>query len=166
MGFDSFDQCLAGVNIDSSLAIGYRGSLSHSYPFVVHGPTRRVGVGQPAGPTRRVGQLWYFTSGDSRLSRNIMSQYFRVFLLCFSIAAICWANSSVALTRAELYQAKAPEADRSEASQTAARDLRDHWEIVKKRWAQTGDDASGNASEGGHSRTSSEKPEANGEEEV
>jgi hypothetical protein len=120
MGFDSFDQCLAGVNIDSSLAIGYRGSLSHSYPFVVHGPTRRVGVGQPAGPTRRVGQLWYFTSGDSRLSRNIMSQYFRVFLLCFSIAAICWANSSVALTRAELYQAKAPEADRSEAAQTAA----------------------------------------------
>jgi hypothetical protein len=49
-----------------------------------------------------------------------MSQYFRVFLLCFSLAALGLGESSLALTRAELYQAKSPIADRSEATQSAA----------------------------------------------
>ena len=58
-----------------------------------------------------------------------MSQYFRVFssqnlrravLLCLCIAALSFGNAGFALTRAELYQAKAPAADRSEAAQTAA----------------------------------------------
>jgi hypothetical protein len=49
-----------------------------------------------------------------------MSQYFRVFLLCFSLAALGLGDSSLALTRAELYQAKAPITDRSEATQSAA----------------------------------------------
>ncbi|GAC1673760.1 MAG: DUF2066 domain-containing protein [Steroidobacteraceae bacterium] len=58
--------------------------------------------------------------GTQGFRDNIMSQYFRGFLLCFSLAALCWADSSLALTRLELYQAKAPLADRSEAAQTAA----------------------------------------------
>jgi hypothetical protein len=58
-----------------------------------------------------------------------MSQCFRVLslqnlrpavFLCFSIAALCLGNAGFALTRAELYQAKAPAADRSEGAQTAA----------------------------------------------
>jgi hypothetical protein len=58
-----------------------------------------------------------------------MSQYFSVYLLrnlrpavilCFSVAALCFGNAGLALTRAELYQASAPMADRSEAAQTDA----------------------------------------------
>jgi len=58
-----------------------------------------------------------------------MSKYFSIHLprnlrpavfLCLSLAAHCLADSALALTRAELYQAKAPMADRSEAAQTAA----------------------------------------------
>jgi hypothetical protein len=58
-----------------------------------------------------------------------MSQYFSVFslrnlrpavLLCLSAAAFCLGPAALALTRAELYQATAPAADRSEAAQTAA----------------------------------------------
>ncbi|HEV7610848.1 MAG TPA: DUF2066 domain-containing protein [Steroidobacteraceae bacterium] len=49
-----------------------------------------------------------------------MSQNFRVFLLCFSLAAFGLGDSSLALTRTELYQAKAPMADRPEATQAAA----------------------------------------------
>ncbi len=49
-----------------------------------------------------------------------MSQYFRVFLLCFSMAGLGLGGASLALTRTELYQAKAPMADRSEATQAAA----------------------------------------------
>lgn len=41
-------------------------------------------------------------------------------LSCFVVAALFVATAGHALTRAELYQAKAPAADRSEASQTAA----------------------------------------------
>ncbi len=40
--------------------------------------------------------------------------------LCLSAACLCWADASRALTRAELYQATAPVADRSEAAQSAA----------------------------------------------
>ncbi len=43
-----------------------------------------------------------------------------VVVLCFGLALICLANAGLALTRAELYQASAPVADRSEAAQTAA----------------------------------------------
>ncbi len=32
VGFDAFDEFLAGVDIDSSLGVGYRGSLSHADP--------------------------------------------------------------------------------------------------------------------------------------
>ncbi len=49
-----------------------------------------------------------------------MSQYFRVFLFCFSLAVLGLGEPSLALTRAELYQSKAPIADRSEATQSAA----------------------------------------------
>jgi uncharacterized protein len=40
--------------------------------------------------------------------------------LCLSVAALCLGDAALALTRAELYQATAPVADRSEAAQTAA----------------------------------------------
>ena len=58
-----------------------------------------------------------------------MPQYFGVLfplnlrsaaLLCFSLAALCAGNAAFALTRAELFQATAPMADRSEGAQTAA----------------------------------------------
>jgi hypothetical protein len=58
-----------------------------------------------------------------------MSQYLSVHLLrnlrpavilCLSLAALCIGDAGVALTRAELYQATAPLADRSEAAQTEA----------------------------------------------
>jgi hypothetical protein len=58
-----------------------------------------------------------------------MPQYFSVYLsrnlrpaviLCLGLAALCFGGSGLALTRAELYQATAPLADRSEAAQTEA----------------------------------------------
>jgi hypothetical protein len=58
-----------------------------------------------------------------------MAQYFSVLfprnlrsavLLCFSLAALCLGNEALALTRAELFQATALMADRSEGAQTAA----------------------------------------------
>jgi hypothetical protein len=58
-----------------------------------------------------------------------MPQYFSVYLprnlrpaviLCFSLAVLCFGDAAVALTRAELYQATAPMAGRSEAAQTEA----------------------------------------------
>jgi hypothetical protein len=58
-----------------------------------------------------------------------MAQYFNVFclrnlrpavILCLSAAALCFSVASLGLTRAELYQAAAPMADRSEAAQTEA----------------------------------------------
>jgi len=67
VGLDSFDEFLAGVYIDSGLAIGYGGSLCHSIPSWWTAPAGRRRGGR--GPTRQVGQLWYFTSGDSRLPR-------------------------------------------------------------------------------------------------
>src|SRR3984957_14556464 len=58
-----------------------------------------------------------------------MSQYFSVFsrgnlrtavLLCLSLTALWLGNSALALTRAELFQATVPAADRSEAAQAGA----------------------------------------------
>ena len=58
-----------------------------------------------------------------------MSQYFSVFsprnlrpavLLCFSLAALWLGNSALALTRAELFQATVPVADRSEGALAGA----------------------------------------------
>ena len=58
-----------------------------------------------------------------------MSQYFRIYspqnlrpavLICFCMAALSLGSPGKALTRAELYQAKATAADRSEAAQSAA----------------------------------------------
>jgi uncharacterized protein len=58
-----------------------------------------------------------------------MPQYFSVFslrnlrpavLLCLTLSALGLGTTAAALTRAELYQATAPVADRSEAAQTAA----------------------------------------------
>ncbi len=58
-----------------------------------------------------------------------MPQYFSVHLLrnlrpaailCLSVAALCFGDAGLALTRAGLYQAAAPVADRSEAAQTEA----------------------------------------------
>ena len=60
---------------------------------------------------------------------NTMPQYLRIFALqnlrpavlsCFCMAALCLGDAGNALARAELYQAKAAAADRSEAGQTAA----------------------------------------------
>src|ERR1700688_3153210 len=113
VGLDSFDEFLAGVDIDTGLAIGYRGSLSHSDPF------RR-------GGSAGCGILHQGTQGFRDYT---MSKYFSVYLLrkfrpaavfFFSFCALCLAAVWRALSRAELYQAKAPVADRSEAAQTAA----------------------------------------------
>ena len=58
-----------------------------------------------------------------------MSQYLSSFfdrylrpaaILCLGVAALCVATSGIALTRTEVYQATAPQTDRSEAGQTAA----------------------------------------------
>src|SRR5882724_10028295 len=58
-----------------------------------------------------------------------MPQYFSVFsrrnlrpavILCLCAATLCFADAGLALTRAQLYQASAPIADRSEAAQTEA----------------------------------------------
>ena len=58
-----------------------------------------------------------------------MIQYFSVIcarkmrpaaILCLGLAALCAGNAALALSRAELYQAAAPVADRSEAAQSAA----------------------------------------------
>jgi uncharacterized protein len=52
---------------------------------------------------------------------DICIRYLRLgVFLCLSAACLCWADASRALTRAELYQATAPVADRSEAAQSAA----------------------------------------------
>ena len=57
----------------------------------------------------------------ARDNRGICARYLRpLALLCLSIAGLCLADASVALTRAELYQAKVPVTDRSEASKPAA----------------------------------------------
>jgi hypothetical protein len=50
-----------------------------------------------------------------------MEQYLRRFsLVWISIAALSWGGVALSVTRAEMYQATAPVADRSEAAQTAA----------------------------------------------
>jgi hypothetical protein len=50
-----------------------------------------------------------------------MEQYLRRFsLVWISIAALSWGGVALGVTRAEMYQATAPVADRSEAAQTAA----------------------------------------------
>jgi hypothetical protein len=52
---------------------------------------------------------------------DICVRYLRLgVFLCLSAACLCGADASRALTRAELYQATAPVADRSEAAQSAA----------------------------------------------
>jgi uncharacterized protein len=50
-----------------------------------------------------------------------MAQYLRRFsIIWMCIAGLCFGGASLALTRAEMYQATVPVADRSEAAQTAA----------------------------------------------
>jgi hypothetical protein len=50
-----------------------------------------------------------------------MAQYLRRFsIIWMCIACLCFSGASLALTRAEMYQATVPVADRSEAAQTAA----------------------------------------------
>jgi uncharacterized protein len=57
----------------------------------------------------------------SRYFRGFSARYLRpAVILCVGAAALCAAPAGLALTRGELYQATAPVADRSEASQTAA----------------------------------------------
>jgi hypothetical protein len=52
---------------------------------------------------------------------GICARYLRpLALLCLSLAGFCLADASAALTRSELYQAKVPVADRSEAAKPAA----------------------------------------------
>ena len=53
--------------------------------------------------------------------RGICARYWRPLVLwCLGLAGLCLADASLALTRAELYQATVPVADRSEASKPAA----------------------------------------------
>jgi uncharacterized protein len=53
--------------------------------------------------------------------RGICARYLRpLVLLCLSVGGFCLADASLALTRAELYQAAVPVPDRSEASKPAA----------------------------------------------
>jgi uncharacterized protein len=53
--------------------------------------------------------------------RVFSQQYLRpAVILCMGLAALCRADAGHALTRAELFQATAPQADRSETAQTAA----------------------------------------------
>src|SRR5580693_1113496 len=50
-----------------------------------------------------------------------MAQYLRRFsIVLMCLAGLFWAEAGMALTRAEMYQATAPVADRSEAAQSAA----------------------------------------------
>jgi hypothetical protein len=52
---------------------------------------------------------------------NTMAQYLRRFsIVWMCLAGLCVGEAAAALTRAEMYQATAPVADRSEAAQTAA----------------------------------------------
>jgi uncharacterized protein len=79
-----------------------------------------VNAADPGGRALGSASCGILHQGTQGFRDNIMSQYFRVFLACFSLGALCLGDSSLALTRTELYQAKAPMADRSEATQTAA----------------------------------------------
>ncbi len=57
----------------------------------------------------------------ARETPGICARYLRpLALLCLSLAVFCAADAGAAMTRAELYQAKVPVADRSEASKPAA----------------------------------------------
>ena len=86
---DALDELLAGVDIDAGLAVGDGCSLSHSIPLCdVAG----------AGPPRRAGQLWYFTSRTQGLRDNTMAQissgicrrYLRPsVLLCLGLLRLC-----------------------------------------------------------------------------
>jgi uncharacterized protein len=72
-------------------------------------------------PTRRVDKLWYFTGSMAQCYSDIYRRYLRLAaILCFSAAALGLADSSMGLTRAELYQATVPLADRSEGAYAAA----------------------------------------------
>ena len=124
MRFDSFYEFLAGVNIDSGLAIGYGRALSHSNPLVV------VAHRRPDRPGRRGGSAscGILHQAPQGFRDNTMSQYFRVFsarylrpaaILCLGSAGLCLADAAPALTRAELYQATVPVAESCEAAQPA-----------------------------------------------
>src|ERR1700730_15184814 len=94
-------------------------------------------VADPAG-RRRGGRLarrgmsvscGILHQGTRGFRDNTMAQYFSVFslrnlrpavILCLGLAALCFGDAGLALTRAELYQATAPMSDRSEAAQTEA----------------------------------------------
>jgi uncharacterized protein len=53
--------------------------------------------------------------------RGIIARYLRpLVFLCLSAACFCFSEASLPMTRAELFQATAPVADRSEAAQSAA----------------------------------------------
>src|SRR6202035_1264085 len=95
---------------------------------MVADPAGRRRGGRLARPGRSV-SCGILHQGTRGFRDNTMSQYFSVYLLrnlrpavilCLSLAALCIGDASAALTRAELYQATAPLADRSEAAQTEA----------------------------------------------
>jgi hypothetical protein len=57
----------------------------------------------------------------SQYSSSFFDRYLRpAVILCLGFAALCAATSAIALTRTEVYQATAPQTDRSEAGQSAA----------------------------------------------
>ena len=105
MGLDAFDKFLAGVDIDSGLAIGYRGSLGHRVLY--GGWAGRLGR---RGRSASCGILHQATKG---FRDNTMAPYrsenFRRFLhlagiLCLSVAALGFGTEVEALTRAELFK--------------------------------------------------------------
>ena len=97
-GLDSLYQLISGVDIDTGITIGYGRSIGH----VLQDP---LGL----GPRRGLEAVVFY---------NTMTQYLRAFLLC--LTALCSSAPGSALTRADMYQAVAPVADRSDAAQSAA----------------------------------------------
>jgi hypothetical protein len=107
VGLDAFDQFLTGIDIDAGLTIGYGGSLGHSGPS----------LGGRGGPA------------SCGILHDTMSQHSRVFshrylrpavILGLGWAALFAGHSGRALTRAELYQATVPFAERCESAPPAA----------------------------------------------
>ena len=102
VGLDSFDEFLAGVDIDSGLAIGDGGSLSHSGSF----HCERAGRPGRRGRSASCGILPHTMAQN----RGVFSRRFLRPAAIFALACalLCPAGVGFALSRAELYQATAP----------------------------------------------------------
>ena len=115
---DALDQFLAGVDVDSGFAIGYGGSLSHSDPQLCadlgSATAGRRGGSASCGILHDDSWLQHSTvlcCGD--ISHPVLRPWQ---ILCLALCRALGRAELYALTRAELYQATAPFADRSEAA--------------------------------------------------